>query len=1178
MYQLKANMKRLTQAICLLAFLFSLQIVKANNVRVVGDIKVDPLKVTPAGVAYIEFTLEWDNSWRDDYNYDAIYFFFKYRVAEGPWRHAYLKDGGHVLSGDFEYKMANSSGTADKNEGIFIQRKQNGNGRATTTLKLQWDITKNPLEPLKYDMFGQNVYYSGMGVEMVHIPRGAYNIGDNYSTKTLRYNGVAFPDKFNIMDSKYFIRSKEPVNVSYPPLNAINRVNDITNSYSNAWVGNGVTRQEWMIDFCHGKDGVTPIDGAKPRTIKYIAIEGIPDCIPGKWMLQGTDNYMLGDKNWHNVQAGTGTSEDWGSSLLQTYPPTKIIKLTNPGAYCYYRILIDSMKPAENAPVIKSIAMTDKNLDTLDYSMVIDRPNTVLDPVNGMSANDGDTWTGTTSDAYPNGYKGFYVMKYEVSQEQYVEFLNKLDYAGQKARTIGDALNGIEKNGYIFGPDRNNPSVRNGIIVASREEDPAQPVIFGCNYYKGDNQHSLDGDGQAVACNYLSVADMLAYADWSGLRPLSEMEYEKMSRRPYPSMPDAGEFAWNSKDNMSYATSLVNDGKKNEKPASGNVNALGGLTGPIRCGAFAGSGMKQPESGSSFWGVMELSGNLAEIFYGVNTAGRAFMATDVAHGDGELGAGATSTMKSMWPETPGAFVLRGGSFKSSKSEIATSDRTSTKDYFQAISRRDSTVGFRLGHSVASVNLSSILTAANGNDTKISTAKDTICSGTDYKIMGNREVGNAKFYTYIWYSSENDGRTWGIVDGENGPDLTVRRLTNTGMAAGTMKSYWFKRKVITPYGDGESNAVVVSVVDDSYTIDRLRDTVTIFDETNGIKVNTMNATKFEWINISTGRTIAPKEENSRYSYILPTRAAFIAENDKNLFGEKVVELRMTIAGTCVHNESVELYFPDAVNTDVVGIIDSYDGYKMWSDGTFAHSADEYRHPKSPYRYIGKIGSGVYRIDPDGPGPIAPFNVYCDMETDGGGWMLAGKFSNHDAKFWCANKTNWTSESVLGSYTDITTYVDAKTPVWSLCNINYMMFQTMGVPNKAFRTRQDCPLSNFTNLSDITLSGFFSEKLANFPNTSSSSCAASLNIVLLNSTYTDFPWINYVGFKKNTISIGKCDGSDTQCVISGDDCGGGEADYGLGALEDPYFGTGSSQSDVGTGGAGASATNNALLFVK
>lgn len=43
------------------------------------------------------------------------------------------------------------------------------------------------------------------------------------------------------------------------------------------------------------------------------------------------------------------------------------------------------------------------------------------------------------------------------------------------------------------------------------------------------------------------------------------------------------------------------------------------------------------------------------------------------------------------------------------------------------------------------------------------------------------------------------------------------------------------------------------------------------------------------------------------------------------------------------------------------------------------------------------SGVYRIDPDGEGPIAPFDVFCEMEADGGGWTLALKMDGTKPTF-------------------------------------------------------------------------------------------------------------------------------------------------------------------------------------
>jgi formylglycine-generating enzyme required for sulfatase activity len=146
--------------------------------------------------------------------------------------------------------------------------------------------------------------------------------------------------------------------------------------------------------------------------------------------------------------------------------------------------------------------------------------------------------TGALPATFPLGWNNFYCMKYEISQAQIASFLNTLTYDQQITRTA-NSPNSAAGTFAIAGA---TPS-RNGIRIQTPGTINNIPAVYGCDL-NGNSTFSEADDGENLACNWISWADLMAYLDWSALRPMTEFEYEKICRGT--AVPTANENAWST--------------------------------------------------------------------------------------------------------------------------------------------------------------------------------------------------------------------------------------------------------------------------------------------------------------------------------------------------------------------------------------------------------------------------------------------------------------------------------------------------------------------------------------------------------------------------------------------------------------------------------------------------------
>lgn len=323
-----------------------------------------------------------------------------------------------------------------------------------------------------------------------------------------------------------------------------------------------------------------------------------------------------------------------------------------------------------------------------------------------------------TLDPFPT-MKAAWCMKYEISQAGYRDFLNTLTVTQQTSRTT-PAPASATGTAALGG----SPGVNRNFIEIAVPASGAAPAVYGCDA-NGNDVYDESDDGEWVACNFLMWPDVAAYLDWCGMAPMSELQFEKFCRGVSSAGANPailGEYAWGNTSVTSVIYTLNNPNQASEVASNADVingNANYSVSfpffpdnGPMRNGSFADAGSNRTTSGSGYYGIMELSGNVFEycICLG-NAAGRSVYyipngnGTISSNGNGQLSIGGAG----FWPGMEGnnslttantcagtcevtgtaGIMFRGGSWLSSATSMRIATRTTS---LPSLSRTSTTGG------------------------------------------------------------------------------------------------------------------------------------------------------------------------------------------------------------------------------------------------------------------------------------------------------------------------------------------------------------------------------------------------------------------------------------------------------------------------------------------------------
>lgn len=275
---------------------------------------------------------------------------------------------------------------------------------------------------------------------------------------------------------------------------------------------------------------------------------------------------------------------------------------------------------------------------------------------------------------FPTGYRSFYCMKYDVTQGQYADFLNTLSIRDTTNSFIAQDTVRLKKlhPKYKYALQNLDPIFYSTPLDLQRHSISLDTV---------DGKYIVSRPDRALGKGANSY--YLSFSDWSAMRPMSELEFEKTARGPLPPSykthttsnnfsPDTTrswsgfDWAWGNDTAYARATnngpgggnsySILNySGLENGTETFSNYNIYkryinpftssglmgknvtggDGGDGPFRVGIFANDTTGRISSGASYYGVMDLSKNVSKLVVSAGQSGSRTLSYK-KHGDGIL--------------------------------------------------------------------------------------------------------------------------------------------------------------------------------------------------------------------------------------------------------------------------------------------------------------------------------------------------------------------------------------------------------------------------------------------------------------------------------------------------------------------------------------------------------------